>query len=1015
MLEGALLLGVLAGSCIFAAIVLDHVFSLGRPPRTAIFVTLAAVCLYVFVANLLVPMVRSVSRLYVARRIERAFPHFKDSLTTFVEMPPAGRREGVGPLVAHRAAGDFEGVDVDAGLDAARFMRLGYAFVVLVLVFFGYSLFATKSMWASFVRVLRPWTSVAAPTRTHIADVTPGDAKILQGSDFEVSARISGVVPQEAGIRWSRDGELWQSAPMAPGEERWVGLLDHVETDITYFLTAGDAASPRYAVKTLVPPIVESVSAELVFPAYTRLEPRRIEEGNIEALVGTEVRMEITSNKELKKAALLLPADEKRALDVTAATAMGRFRVKSSGRYSVDLTDTEGLTSRTPVRYDLLAIADQAPTVKLSGPPEGAVVALDEPIPFTFEAGDDYGLSRLAFRFQTDEGDASAKTYVLPGDQTHLVRRSDLVPELLGARPGDTISYYLEAYDNRSQRPNSSRTANHTFTVASEDTTLMAAEPKVRRESEAEAADDSPGDPRRASGEPEERDNAASNAFESVQNQHEAASASARSRLLNMIEKDRNAWETIERHLGQPEKLDVAATPRPARPDAQGQGAVPGESVRAESTDGTSDDKPVGRQGAGDSQLPGLPADTAAAGESTSAGQEAAPGEAAASGRQDPAGAAQAAAAAAQEGGQDGAAATQGTSSAQETRAAGQESTAGDSQSPGADAGAAPGAQTAPPGGASPEDSPGEAGPAKGAQGAPSEGLPAPQESSLAAGAPEGAAAEGVPAGGQAAAAGAPSAAVSAGDAGAPSASSSAGPSEGPPGAPGEAGAQSSSAGASESGSGPAAGQPSQAASGESSPDGKGSAAAGEAAGESDSSSGDGSAAAQAQAGSSEVGGSGGAEASPNVPYVAESGEPDQVERPVSADSAREFQIRATRELVGQLARDLADRRPRTDMLEDLGWQPGTLRTFVRQYEEVISRIEPEFFDAPVDIESHLDPGRTLDGRRGEAAAGATDTGEAAVEKDPAAKATTFLNEQVREEYQKIVEEYRRSLAETAK
>ena len=300
--EGAIAT-LLFGACwLFFEIILDHSLALPTSIRMILLLLLTVLSCLLFTSLVVVPFIRSISSLYVAKRVEEAFPQFKNSLITFIQLKKSSPKRSVLPLVAHQAAGGFQGIDIDESLDSTRFVRLGYVTVALIIVAFAYSLFAPKSVWTSAMRAVYPWADIPAPTRTRISDIEPGTVRMLLGSDAEVYAV---VYPEDAGqvsIKWSRDGELWQSVPMRKDEDRFHGTLAHVETNILYCVTAGDAVSRKFVITPLVPPIVESITVDIAPPPYTRLAPSRSNTGSIEAAAGSAAAVTIISNKPLGSA-----------------------------------------------------------------------------------------------------------------------------------------------------------------------------------------------------------------------------------------------------------------------------------------------------------------------------------------------------------------------------------------------------------------------------------------------------------------------------------------------------------------------------------------------------------------------------------------------------------------------------------------------------------------------------------------------------------------------------------------
>ena len=210
--EAALGLVIFLGWYLFIEIILDHIFSLSPGVRMGLLAVMAAAATAIVVAGIALPVVRTINRLYIARSVEYAFPEFKNSLVTFVQLEKSADEDGAVAMAGRQAARRFEGLDVVSVLRGTHFSSLGPAFVILALSVFFYSAFGPKSMSVSFLRSIFPWSHIAPPTRTHILAVLPGDTRIAQGADLAVSASISG--PGEASVKWSRDGELWQAVPM---------------------------------------------------------------------------------------------------------------------------------------------------------------------------------------------------------------------------------------------------------------------------------------------------------------------------------------------------------------------------------------------------------------------------------------------------------------------------------------------------------------------------------------------------------------------------------------------------------------------------------------------------------------------------------------------------------------------------------------------------------------------------------------------------------------------------------
>jgi len=64
----------------------------------------------------------------------------------------------------------------------------------------------------SAARILMPGRAIAPLTRTQIAELTPGDTRVINGRNLMVTARLDGEIPKGVWIAWREAGGRWQKA-----------------------------------------------------------------------------------------------------------------------------------------------------------------------------------------------------------------------------------------------------------------------------------------------------------------------------------------------------------------------------------------------------------------------------------------------------------------------------------------------------------------------------------------------------------------------------------------------------------------------------------------------------------------------------------------------------------------------------------------------------------------------------------------------------------------------------------
>ena len=148
---------------------------------------------------LLPPLANRINPVFAAQTIEQGRPTLKNSLINFLLL--RSHPQDVAPVVframEHRAAADLLKVPVDHAVDRGRIVHLACVLAAVVAIFALYLALSPKNPLVSAARVLWPWSSVPAPTRVHIEEVSPGDKIVFNDDREPISAQVTGL----------RDGE----------------------------------------------------------------------------------------------------------------------------------------------------------------------------------------------------------------------------------------------------------------------------------------------------------------------------------------------------------------------------------------------------------------------------------------------------------------------------------------------------------------------------------------------------------------------------------------------------------------------------------------------------------------------------------------------------------------------------------------------------------------------------------------------------------------------------------------
>ncbi len=215
-------------------------------------------------------------------------------------------------------------------------------------------------------------------------------------------------------------------------------------------LWRGDSAAPQIELS----PIAGDLSITYLYPAYTGLPPRTEEgtAGDLRAPRGTEVRLAARADRDLAQAFAVVNGAAVK-LDAQGAghrQLSGTLQLTQPGQWSLRFTDARGRTIAQGPARPIEIVADQAPQATIEAPKQ-AVLEVDPQgrVPIAWSAADDYGLTQVTLVWQragSKEERVVLQTPAAPAKRLRGAYAWELAP--LRLRPGDRVSYHVEAKDN---------------------------------------------------------------------------------------------------------------------------------------------------------------------------------------------------------------------------------------------------------------------------------------------------------------------------------------------------------------------------------------------------------------------------------------------------------------------------------------------------------------------------------------------------------------------------------------
>ncbi|MEA3211954.1 MAG: hypothetical protein QOE70_5011 [Chthoniobacter sp.] len=403
----------------------------------------------------------------LARLVEHAEPKLREDLISAVELGDAKSdaefdseefRSLVQTDVAHR----MEGMDMERLLPmdlVRRYIALAIVIGVVCVAAFALSGFQFGTL---MLRALIPGANLARVSQVKVRVVTPEspDKVVAQGETEPLVIEISGHRVNAAKLETvtAHGRDVLKMTPVGP--DRFSATIQVGREDVIYRVFAGDAVTKKYRLEAVARPHVVKFEKAYSFPAYTKMDPRRVteENGDLAALEGTEVELSLETNQKIKNGELRVEQGKQNS--TVQLTAKGNRLVATvplttSGTYRVHLVGADtGFENKFSPEYELRAEPDLVPQITLEFPKQDLILPANAMVDVQGTASDDQALARVGQWVKINDGKWTEVQLALnPGQKIKVERRWDLFEQ--GVKPGDLVTTKLVAVDLKGSRAES--------------------------------------------------------------------------------------------------------------------------------------------------------------------------------------------------------------------------------------------------------------------------------------------------------------------------------------------------------------------------------------------------------------------------------------------------------------------------------------------------------------------------------------------------------------------------------
>jgi hypothetical protein len=199
-------------------------------------------------------------------------------------------------------------------------------------------------------------------------------------------------------------------------------------------------------------PLVGDVRVSYEFPAYTGL-PRQVIEGStgdLHALRGTKVRIEMRSLRTVRQARLLMGDSGEEgvlAADVNRGKLSASLDLVDSGAYRVWVQPFLGRPVREERAHRIVVDADQPPEVDIVGPADRLELPTPRPVEVAYHARDDFGLSEVALVYRVNDGPSQRMLLKSAQGAREARGTTSFEPATAMLTQGARVAYHIEAND----------------------------------------------------------------------------------------------------------------------------------------------------------------------------------------------------------------------------------------------------------------------------------------------------------------------------------------------------------------------------------------------------------------------------------------------------------------------------------------------------------------------------------------------------------------------------------------
>jgi hypothetical protein len=405
-------------------------------------VTLVAILLVTLGISVALPL-RNLDRRRAVQKMEASVPDFNERLLTLVERD--GTADPFLELLASETMVVADGVE-PARVAPSKVLHLWFSISAISVMLLASSVTIMPGAFGYGASLL--WLGAHHGAPFYALRVAPGNLSVRRNSDQVITAIVTGMQTNQARLyAHYQSASGWEPVSMQPrsGASGFQFVFAAIPEDIEYYVRAGALESEHYKLKVVDLPAITAIRATYHYPAWTGLKSTMETGGDLRAIEGTEVDLDVTLNQPLREGVLVL--DDDKLLRLTSSGAnhyRTTIHMTSDGAYHIAASEGEERV-RLSDDFFIEALKAQPAEIRITRPGQDYRASPIEEVTVAVSANDEFGLNKLDLHYSVNGGPENTIDLLKQRGVKEINASTTLFLEDYNLVPGDVISLYATA------------------------------------------------------------------------------------------------------------------------------------------------------------------------------------------------------------------------------------------------------------------------------------------------------------------------------------------------------------------------------------------------------------------------------------------------------------------------------------------------------------------------------------------------------------------------------------------